>query len=166
MVRRHGEDYEMDLPAIPTLPGEAPPEVVAALGAPPVATAPVRKVHHADYWLAEYRSVAEIDALRPDVRRLGELRSNVVATAPGDEVDFVSRFFAPASGVDEDPVTGSAHCTLAVYWAERWGRTTLTAEQRSARRGRLTCEVAGDRVKLRGPCVRVFDGTLFAPDPA
>ncbi len=173
VVRRAGAELELDLPAIP--PDErqsAPPAVVAALGAePPERTLGVRKVHHAEYWMAVYPSAASVAALRPDVRALGELGCNVVCTSPGepDGPDFVSRFFAPASGVDEDPVTGSAHCTLAPYWAARTGRTSLRAEQRSPRGGHLRCEVRGDphgpegRVALIGPCVVVIEGTLTTP---
>ena len=164
VVRRAGGDLEMALPALPPVgKGKPPPAVVTALGSAPDELWALRKVHYADYWLAVYDSVARIDALAPDVRQLGELGCNVICTAAGGEsgVDFVSRFFAPASGVDEDPVTGSAHCSLAPFWAERLGRNPLRAHQRSARGGRLTCEVQGDRVVLRGSCVRVIEGTLF-----
>ncbi|MBX2797232.1 MAG: PhzF family phenazine biosynthesis protein [Myxococcales bacterium] len=161
-VRRHQDMLQMSFPAIPVLPGEVPPEVLEALGSAPLAAHPVRRVHHANYALAVYETVADIVALAPDVHRLGALDHNVICTAAGgDGVDFVSRFFAPASGVAEDPVTGSAHCTLAPYWAAELGRNPLRAAQLSRRGGELECEVEGDRVLLRGSCVRVLSGTLF-----
>ena len=83
-----------------------------------------------------------------------------IATAPGDETDVVSRVFAPAAGIDEDPVTGSAHAVLAPYWAARLGRDRFTAFQASARGGRLDCTLAGDRVILGGSCVTVIEGVF------
>ena len=116
---------------------------------------------HATYWLARYGSEAEIAALAPDLSRLRALASNVICTAPGSSVDFVSRFFAPGSGVDEDPVTGSTHCALAPFWAARLGKNPLEAHQISARGGRVWCEVRGERVALRGSCARVIAGRLY-----
>lgn len=156
-----GGEIEMELPAIRPFEATPPAEVIEALGSAPSEVLAMRKVHHADYWLARYASVAAIDALAPDIARLGALRCNVLCTAEGEgEADFVSRFFAPASGVAEDPVTGSAHCSLAPFWAERLQKNPLRAHQRSKRGGWLTCEVRGDRVALRGRCVRVIEGTL------
>ena len=87
--------------------------------------------------------------------------SNVIATAPGEgEIDFVSRYFAPAVGVPEDPVTGSAHCTLAPYWSERLGKNPLRARQISVRGGNVHCEVHGDRVRLAGDAVLFAKGAL------
>ena len=161
VVERAGDELRMDLPSIPPGEEEAPAEVIVALGRPCLHTRSVRKVHHADYWLARFASVADIDALDPDIEALRRMRCNVVCTAPGEgDVDFVSRFFGPASGVAEDPVTGSAHATLAPYWAAELGRTRLRAHQRSMRGGWLTCEVRDDRVLLEGPCVQVIEGTL------
>ncbi len=92
---------------------------------------------------------------------------NVTAPGePGSGVDFVSRYFAPGAGIDEDPVTGSAHCALTPYWADRLGRKRLRARQVSARVGELDCELAGDRVVLRGSAVEVLTGTLRLPDSA
>jgi predicted PhzF superfamily epimerase YddE/YHI9 len=84
----------------------------------------------------------------------------VIVTAPGREADFVSRFFAPAAGVPEDPVTGSAHCTLVPYWARRLGKTQLQARQVSARGGELFCEHRGERVTIAGRAVRYLEGTI------
>jgi predicted PhzF superfamily epimerase YddE/YHI9 len=84
----------------------------------------------------------------------------LIATAPGKEADFVSRFFAPAKGVPEDPVTGSSHCTLVPFWAERLGRQRLRALQLSARGGELHCEQRGDRVSLAGNVLPYLEGTI------
>ena len=89
----------------------------------------------------------------------------VIVTAPGKQVDFVSRFFAPQIGIDEDPVTGSAHCTLVPYWSARLGRTSLRARQVSARGGELLCEDRGDRVVLAGHAVLYLEGSMHLPDP-
>lgn len=87
-------------------------------------------------------------------------RFAVIVTAPGKQVDFVSRFFAPAKGVPEDPVTGSAHCTLTPYWSERLGKNKLRANQVSPRGGELWCEHRGDRVTISGKAVQFFEGTI------
>lgn len=103
-----------------------------------------------DYMLV-YSSQAEIENLAPDFRELATVPARgVIVTAPGDEVDFVSRFFGPQSGIDEDPVTGSAHTTLTPYWAEQLGKTELTARQLSARGGFLKCKLNGNRVEISG----------------
>ncbi|HJL46774.1 MAG TPA: PhzF family phenazine biosynthesis protein, partial [Polyangiaceae bacterium LLY-WYZ-15_(1-7)] len=107
---------------------------------------------------------AAVRALEPDLRRLRAVDARgVIVTAAGDAVDLVSRFFAPAVGVDEDPVTGSAHCALAPFWAERLGRKTLRARQLSRRGGRLELELVGERVKLRGAAVTTLRGELTVP---
>jgi PhzF family phenazine biosynthesis protein len=113
-----------------------------------------------DYMLT-YSSAAEIEGLKPDMRILSEISCRgIIVTAPGDNCDFVSRFFAPQSGIDEDPVTGSAHTTLAPYWAARLGRSELTAQQLSARRGWLKCRVAGDRVEISGQARSYMSGEI------
>jgi PhzF family phenazine biosynthesis protein len=168
VVRRDGARYALRLPALPPHPVDAvPPALVDALGAAPVEILGVKAVHRATYWLAVYRTEAEVAALAPDVRRLGrELRANVICTAPGSGgVDFVSRFFAPGSGVDEDPVTGSAHATLAPFWADRLGRNPLEARQISRRGGAVTCRVDGGDVWLTGGCTPYLEGTVTLPDP-
>ena len=103
----------------------------------------------------------DLRALRPSfegIRALGV--HGVIVTAPGSDVDFVSRFFAPLQGVPEDPVTGSAHCTLVPYWAKRLGRTRLRARQISARGGELACEHRGERVIIAGRAVKYLEGTI------
>ncbi len=164
-VRRMGDGYELDLPAIPPNPLLDPPAALpAALGLEPSEILAVRESDHAAYWLAVYATQAEVKALQPDLRRLRELRANAICTAPGDDVDFVSRFFAPAGGVDEDPVTGSAHSTLAPFWSERLQKNPLRARQISRRGGSLLCTVDRDRVRIVGSCSTYLRGTVTVPD--
>ena len=110
--------------------------------------------------MAVYEDERTVRALTPDFARLAALGEGVIATAPGDEVDFVSRFFAPAYGIDEDPVTGSAHCTLTPYWAARLGKRELEARQVSARGGELTCTESGDRTVIAGEAALYMTGTI------
>ena len=111
--------------------------------------------------MAVYERVEDVLAIKPDFKLLARLPGGkVIVTAPGTDVDFVSRFFAPGAGVDEDPVTGSAHCTLIPYWAERLGKTKLRARQVSARGGELFCELRGDRVGIGGQAVLYSSGQL------
>jgi len=91
-------------------------------------------------------------------------RLGVIVTAPGRDCDFVSRFFAPGVGIPEDPVTGSAHCTLVPYWAKRLGKTSLFARQVSSRGGELWCADQGERVRIAGHCVKYLEGTIELPD--
>ena len=140
----------MDFPAGPSVPVDVDPAMAAALGATP------QEQRRASYDLAVFATEAEVAALQPDFAALRKLPpGEVIATAPADdpELDFVSRFFAPGVGIDEDPVTGSAHCILAPYWGERLGKTQLRARQISSRVGELECVVEGERVRLIGRCV-------------
>jgi len=115
-------------------------------------------------YLAVFSSEKEVQALAPDFACLAGLDClGVIATAPGDSVDFVSRFFAPGAGVPEDPVTGSAHCTLVPYWAGLLGRPKLAARQVSARGGDLWCELQGDRVLISGHAVTYLEGQITLP---
>ncbi len=105
---------------------------------------------------------AQVRALKPDFRKLAaEGDVLTIVTAPGDATDVVSRVFAPGAGIDEDPVTGSAHAVSVPYWAKRLGRDSFTAFQASPRGGRLACRLDGDRVILGGTCVTVIEGTFF-----
>ncbi len=105
---------------------------------------------------------AAVRAARPDFARVAACANGfIIATAPGADTDFVSRVFCPTFGIDEDPVTGSAHCALAPFWAERLGKTHLTAIQASARGGNLRCEIDRERVRLGGTCVRTIEGSFF-----
>ena len=145
----------LDFPALPAKPVLEPAGLAAALGAAPIATL------EASALLAIFGSEADVRALKPDPRAVAAVHwHGVIVTAPGDEVDFVSRFFAPNYGLDEDPVTGSAHCTLAPYWAERLRKTRLHALQVSKRGGELWCEVAGDRVRIGGKAAPYLEGTI------
>lgn len=158
-VVRDGALLTMDLPADPPQPADAPDLLRQALGKAPTAVLKGR------YWMAVYDREADVRDLMPDIGAIARVEpGNVIITAPGDEVDFVSRFFAPGSGIAEDPVTGSAHCILTPYWADRLGRDKLTARQISARGGSLVCERAGDRVRLSGPCAFYMEGRIELPD--
>lgn len=159
VARRRSDGVELDFPARPVQETEAPPGLEAALGA-----RPIRVARNADALLAEFATVDEVRGLRPDFAAMRALPAwAIMVTAPGGatEHDFVSRFFAPAKGVDEDPVTGSAHCSLGPYWSARLGKTELSAFQVSARGGRLRVRVAGDRVFLVGRAVTVARGELL-----
>jgi PhzF family phenazine biosynthesis protein len=154
-VQRSGDLLSMDFPARPAAPAEITDHIVAALGARPA------EVHAARDLLAVFSSESQVAALEPNFARLETLDAfAVIATAPGLRVDFVSRFFAPKAGVPEDPVTGSAHCTLIPYWAKRLGKTSLHALQISARGGELFCEERGERVLIRGRAVEYLRGAI------
>ncbi|MBM3775890.1 MAG: PhzF family phenazine biosynthesis protein [Acidobacteria bacterium] len=149
---------ELDFPATPPESAPAPPGLEAALGRP-VKYAGRSRFDH----LAELESEPAVRDLEPDMaalRQLGPRGVIVTSRAASAEFDFVSRFFAPAAGVDEDPVTGSAHCCLGPFWAGRLGKRALLAYQASARGGVVRVGVAGDRVLLAGQSVTVMRGTL------
>ena len=161
VVRKLGDGLAMDFPSLPPGQSEHPaPALLSALGAVPSEFRAIREVHGASYAMAVFETEAQVAALSPQFASLG---ANIIATAPGDNIDFVSRFFAPMSGINEDPVTGSAHCTLAPYWAERLGKTELVARQISARGGDVGCRVDGDRVVLTGSCVAFMSGHINIP---
>jgi len=160
IVQRDGDRATMDFPATPPHYDRPADDLVAELDAVPEATYRIREVHRRPYVLAVFADQATVAGLAP---RIGEMRANVICTAPGDGVDFVSRFFAPLSGVDEDPVTGSAHCALAPYWAKRLGKTGLLARQISQRGGEVGCRVQGDRVLLTGKTVHYLKGVITLP---
>lgn len=162
-VKRDGARLEMDFPTRAPTPCELRPDVAAALGHPD-AVAPIRLAENTNTIVAEYVDEAAVAALRPDFAAVRTLDRYVIATAPGTApVDFVSRFFAPLAGIDEDPVTGSAHCVLAPYWSARLERSSLRARQISARGGDIWCELRDDRVLLRGQGVLVLRGRLILP---
>ena len=147
--------YMLDFPARPPQACAVPPSLNHALGAAPQSVVAAR-----DY-LCVFGSEDEILALTPDMARVAALdRFAVIVTAPGKDCDFVSRFFAPAKGVPEDPVTGSAHCTLIPYWAERLGKTELFARQRSRRGGEVWCQHRGHRVSIGGRALKYSEGTI------
>jgi PhzF family phenazine biosynthesis protein len=148
--------YFMSLPAWKPEPKPLP-KIVAALGCDPIETL----WHPHRYGVVRVGTEAEVRALQPDFRALKEEGDVLtIVTAPGSDTDIVSRVFATGAGIDEDPVTGSAHCVLVPYWVERLGRDSLTALQASRRTGRLTGRLDGDRVVLGGSCVTVLEGTM------
>ena len=156
-VARAGDGYALSLPMWRPAPKPLP-EIVAALEIDP-STVVETLWHEQRYGVVVLADEAAVRALRPDFRALASLGDWLtVATALGTETDVVSRAFAPGAGIDEDPVTGSAHAVIASYWAERLGRTRFTAFQASARGGRLECAMEGDRVILGGRCVSVIEG--------
>jgi PhzF family phenazine biosynthesis protein len=147
----------MDFPSRPPERAEPCGGLLEALGGNP------REVWAARDYMVVYGSESEVRELAPDMRRLAEAdRFAVIVTAPAETegYDFVSRFFAPAQGVPEDPVTGSAHCTLAPYWAQRLGKRRLRARQVSARGGDLVCEWKGERVEIAGSAVLYLKGVI------
>lgn len=154
-VARHGDGYLMELPAYAAEPAEVP-GLLDALG---VSGETLR--HARGYDLTVLDSAGAVLAVAPDFRALAALGDTLnIVTAPGIDTDVVSRVFAPAAGIDEDPVTGSAHSVLAPYWAKRLGRERFTAFQASRRGGHVGCELAGDRVILGGKCVTVIEGSF------
>ena len=157
-AEQHGDWIELDFPAEPPAPVEPPRELAAALGVTPLAVARNRM----DY-LVELADEGAVRAVTPDFARLGAIPARgviVTSRAQSPEYDFVSRFFGPSVGIDEDPVTGSAHCALAPYWSGRLGRDELTGFQASARGGIVRVRLAGDRAKLLGQAVTVLRGEL------
>lgn len=166
---RDGDRLAIELPAIPVSPCELPSGLADALGATPreCHTTSPGDVGHGNYLLV-LDDEATVRGLSPEFRALGAFPAGVIVTAPGDgrgRFDVVSRYFAVPYGIDEDPVTGSAHCSLGPYWAARLGRTTLRAWQASRRGGDLTVQLRGDRVTLAGHAVTVLRGELLS-DPA
>lgn len=158
-VHRTENGLEMDFPAIASRPCAVPDLLVRALGQRP------RELLSADVYLAVFDGEETIRALAPDFALLTQLDLRaVIVTAQGSDVDFVSRYFAPKMGVPEDPVTGSAHCKLAHYWARRLGKDSLRARQVSRRGGEILCELRGDRVLLQGSAVIVIESTINLPD--
>ena len=156
-VERTATGYRLDLPIIPTEPMNFP-EAAAAVGGNPSHI----RGNTDEYYLLRYDTAAEVLALAPDFKTLGGLGNDLfVATAPGVETDVISRVFVPGAGIDEDPVTGSAHAVLAPYWAAELGRNHFTAYQASNRGGHVGCELSGDRVLLTGQCVTVVDGRFY-----
>ncbi len=158
-VTRRGDRLQMDFPRHELTCVEAPPALLAGLQVPP---------HEVFYckanpnFYAVYDTEDDIRALAPDFTALLPLGAlGVCATAPGTNYDFVSRYFAPGFGIPEDPVTGSTHCALAPYWAERLGNTALSARQVSPRGGQLSCTVGETRVLISGQAVKYLEGAIF-----
>ena len=154
-VDRQGDRLVLDFPAIFVDRIESADAIIAALGKQPVA------IYKATDYLVIYDSEETIASLTPDFNALNKTDARgVIVTAPGNSVDFVSRFFGPGFGITEDPVTGSAHCALTPYWAQELGKNSLTARQISARGGDVFCELAGDRVKIGGYAALYLKGEI------
>ena len=155
-VERDGDLLVMNFPSRPPVPMELSDAVGRALGSAPC------ELHESRDLLAVFECQADIEGLVPDIAAVAELDTNaVIVTAPGNTSDFVSRFFAPRAGIDEDPVTGSSHCTLVPYWSARLGKSKLHALQVSARGGELFCEHRGDRVSIAGRAVEYLRGEIY-----
>ncbi len=156
VVDRDGESYVLDFPASRPVPVELPHGFEAALG-----HAAEESYVADDMYMIVLPDEAAVASLQPDFAALAErTRHGVTVTARGGDVDFVSRFFAPSLGIDEDPVTGAAHCMLTPYWSERLGKKELVARQISSRAGVIECVDRGDRVSLRGQAVFFLDGQI------
>lgn len=154
-VERKGDLLEMDFPSLPPMPCTLPTTLVEGLGQSPL------EVLSADDYVAVFDSEAAVRGITPNHTALSRLElRGVIVTAPGADVDFVSRFFAPKYGIREDPVTGSAHCELAPYWAGRLGKDALRARQVSKRGGEIACEVKGARVALSGRAVTFMEADI------
>lgn len=156
IVQKSNAGYTLDFPADPPQPAEAPPALLEAIGGSPL-----------EIWKGQTDFVLvfghedNIRAISPDFRLLYSVNvRGVSVTAPGNSVDFVSRFFAPGSGIDEDPVTGSAHTTLTPYWCKRLKKSQCVAHQLSVRGGELRCALSHDRVLLTGNAITYLSGTI------
>lgn len=155
-VRKKKDILEMDFPSWkPEKINDYPAEIITSLGNPEI----VGVYKNRDYLVELYDEEA-VKKVQPDFTLLKKTGEKVIITAPGKEVDFVSRFFAPSAGVDEDPVTGSAHSQLIPFWSEKLGKTKMKAKQLSSRGGDIYCEQRGDRVIMGGQCVFYMKGEI------
>ncbi len=156
-VTKDGNFYTLDFPSRPPYPAEMPAGLLEGLNH----KMPVHVLRSRDYFLV-YDNEQDIIDMQPNHFLLSKIDAvGIIITAPGKNVDFVSRFFAPAAGVPEDPVTGSAHCNLIPYWAEKLGKTQMHAYQLSSRKGELWCEHKGDRVLMSGEAVTYLKGEIY-----
>jgi PhzF family phenazine biosynthesis protein len=157
-VDRAGGRLVLDFPSRPAQPCQAPALLVEALGAEP------KEVFQGRDYTAVFEREEQVEELSPDLAELSKLEGQgVVVTAPGNDCDFVSRYFAPKVGVPEDPVTGSTHCVLVPYWSKRLAKKELHARQLSPRGGELFCEDRGTRVGIGGTAITYVEGTLQLP---
>lgn len=154
-VAKHGNLLAMDFPAVPSVEAAVDKTVVSAMGKQPLLARKARDL------LLLYQNQQDIVDLEPNFVELAQIEHlGIIATAPGEKVDFVSRFFAPRAGINEDPVTGSAHCMLIPFWAERLNKNKMEALQLSARTGELLCEYKKERVVISGQAVTYMIGEL------
>lgn len=158
-VKKSSNTFEMDFPSWkPEKVTDYPPELVASLGNPEIAGV----YRYRDY-LVELNNEEAVKKVEPDFTLMKKVTEKVIITAPGKEVDFVSRFFAPTAGVDEDPVTGSAHSQLIPFWNYKLGKEKMKAKQLSKRGGDIYCEQKGERVIMGGQCVFYMKGEIVLP---
>ena len=157
IVSRKDNQYTLDFPSRPPQPAVAPADLIAGLGG----IQPIEVLRGRDYLLV-YNSEDVVANMQPNFNLLAKVDTlGVIITARGNSVDFVSRFFAPKAGIPEDPVTGSAHCNLIPYWADKLGKNTLHAWQISARKGELWCHLQGNRVLMSGHAVTYLRGQIY-----
>jgi len=155
-VEKNGEVLTLDFPSRPPVAADAPEGLFEAIG-----KRPNEVLRSRDYFLV-YDNEKDILDIKPNFSQLAEIPTHaVIVTARGESSDFVSRFFAPEAGINEDPVTGSAHCNLIPYWAEKLGKTEMFARQLSSRGGEIHCELVGDRVKIGGNAVLFLKGEIY-----
>jgi PhzF family phenazine biosynthesis protein len=155
-VATRGDLIELDFPALPASPAQPSPQLLRGLVREPAATFKTQRM-----WLCVYETADDVARLAPNAAELATVMpGKIIVTGPGVDCDFVSRFFAPGAGVPEDPVTGSSHCTLVPYWAERLGKKTFHARQISARGGELWCELDGSRVRMAGRAAAYMKGRI------
>ena len=163
IVNRDGARLALDFPARPARRIDDPAQIKAVAEA---LRTEVRELWAARDWLAIVRDEDTVRRLQPDIAKIAALDFfALTVSARGSDCDFVSRFFAPRQGIAEDPVTGSAHCTLVPYWSNILGKTELRARQLSARGGELLCRLGGDRAHIAGHAVTYLRGTIEIPDP-
>lgn len=160
-VNRSAAGYVMNFPVRPSEPVPIPAGLAEALG-----VAPIEVLANAFNYMALLPSANILSELTPDMAALARInRSGVIVAAPGSGAyDFVSRYFAPAKGIPEDPVTGAAHCMLCPYWAKLLNKTTFRAFQASRRGGEIVCRLIGDRIELEGSCVFYLEGEVEIED--
>jgi PhzF family phenazine biosynthesis protein len=159
VVKPVDDRFELDFPAQPGVPRPVPHVLIEALGATPTELLVAPRD-----WMAVFPTQRDVEQLAPDMARVRAIDTfGIIVTAPGAKADFVSRFFVPRAGVDEDPATGSSHCTLVPYWAARLGRKNLHALQLSRRGGEFFCRADGERVGIGGGTVTFFDGQIELP---
>src|SRR5271170_478405 len=161
-VSRGQDSFEMDFPAMPPQPCETPAGLLPALGLKDMGLKAALVMKSRDY-LVVVEQAEQVRALSPDIAALAKLDAGrgTIVTAPGEgDVDYVCRMFLPSAGIDEDPATGSIHCTLAPYWAGRLGKDTFRAQQLSVRGGYMRCAVVGDRVKIAGQARLYLHGSI------
>ena len=153
-VTRDDNRLALDFPARPPRQCSAPQDLLSGLVDPP------QEILQAQDYLAIYENEQQIQSLKPKMEKLAKFPRGVIASAPGNDCDFVSRCFFPALGIPEDPVTGSAHCVLTPYWSRRLSKRKLHAKQISNRGGELFCTDAGDRTIIAGQAVKYLEGTI------